>query len=142
MIGLIAATAAGNAARDRLAAAWPGRTVSYDGPVRQAVERAFAECGQVVCFLAAGAVVRLIAPLLADKATDPGVVCVDEALRFAVPLLGGHAGGANDLAQAVAEVLECTPVVTTATDGRYQSLLIEVKDRLARIETKLDEGRK
>ncbi len=117
MIGLIAATAAGNAARDRLAAAWPGRTVSYDGPVRQAVERAFAECGQVVCFLAAGAVVRLVAPLLADKATDPGVVCVDEALRFAVPLLGGHAGGANDLAQAVAEVLECTPVVTTATDA-------------------------
>ncbi len=41
-------------------------------------------------FLATGATVRLIAPLLADKHTDPGVVCVDEARRFAVALAGGH----------------------------------------------------
>ncbi|MCX4913920.1 precorrin-3B C(17)-methyltransferase [Streptomyces sp. NBC_00687] len=117
MIGLISATAAGAAARDRLAAAWPARTRVYDGPVADAVRRAFAECDQLVCFLATGAVVRLVAPLLADKASDPGVVCVDEAGRFAVPLLGGHAGGANDLAREVGEVLGAEPVVTTATDA-------------------------
>ncbi|MFC4612388.1 precorrin-3B C(17)-methyltransferase [Streptomyces maoxianensis] len=117
MIGLISATAAGAAARDRLAAAWPGRTKVYEGPVRDSVERAFAECEQLVCFLAAGAVVRIVAPLLADKSADPGVVCVDEGQRYAVSLLGGHGGGANALAAAVGDVLGAEPVVTTATDS-------------------------
>ncbi|WP_406493229.1 precorrin-3B C(17)-methyltransferase [Streptomyces sp. NBC_00846] len=117
MIGLISATAAGAVARDRLAAAWPGRTAVYEGPVREAVQRAFAEREQLVCFLATGAVVRLLAPLLSDKSSDPGVVCVDEAGRHAVALLGGHGGGANALAEAVGEVLGAAPVVTTATDA-------------------------
>ncbi|MFI7295883.1 precorrin-3B C(17)-methyltransferase [Streptomyces sp. NPDC050121] len=117
MIGLISATAAGAAARDRLAAAWPERTRAYDGPVGDAVRRAFAECEQLVCFLATGAVVRLVAPLLGDKASDPGVVCVDEAGRFAVSLVGGHGGGANELAREVGELLGAEPVVTTATDA-------------------------
>lgn len=117
MIGLISATAAGAAARDRLAAAWPDRVRVYDGPVGDAVRRAFAECEQLVCLLATGAVVRLIAPLLGDKATDPGVVCVDESGRFAVSLVGGHGGGANELAREVGELLGAEPVVTTATDA-------------------------
>ncbi|MFF4258131.1 precorrin-3B C(17)-methyltransferase [Streptomyces sp. NPDC001663] len=117
MIGLISATAAGAAARDRLAAAWPDRTRVYEGPVGDAVRAAFAECEQLVCFLATGAVVRLVAPLLADKKTDPGVVCVDEGGRFAVSLLGGHGGGANELAREVGELLGAEPVVTTATDA-------------------------
>ncbi|MFI6853803.1 precorrin-3B C(17)-methyltransferase [Streptomyces sp. NPDC050416] len=117
MIGLISATAAGAAARDRLAAAWPDRTRVYEGPVGDAVRAAFAQCEQLVCFLATGAVVRLVAPLLAGKAADPGVVCVDEGGRFAVSLLGGHAGGANELAREVGELLGAEPVVTTATDA-------------------------
>jgi cobalt-precorrin 5A hydrolase/precorrin-3B C17-methyltransferase len=117
VIGLISATAAGAAARDRLAAAWPDRTRVYDGPVKDAVRRAFAECEQLVCFLATGAVVRLLAPLLDDKASDPGVVCVDEGGRYAVSLVGGHGGGANELARAVGSVLGAEPVVTTATDA-------------------------
>ncbi|MEU4039289.1 precorrin-3B C(17)-methyltransferase [Streptomyces collinus] len=117
MIGLISATAAGAAARDRLAAAWPDRTRVYDGPVGEAVRAAFAECGQLVCFLATGAVVRLLAPLLGDKAADPGVVCVDEGGRFAVSLVGGHGGGANELAREVGGLLGAEPVVTTATDA-------------------------
>jgi cobalt-precorrin 5A hydrolase/precorrin-3B C17-methyltransferase len=117
VIGLISATAAGAAARDRLASAWPSRTRVYEGSVGDAVRRAFTECEQVVCFLATGAVVRLVAPLLRDKHVDPGVVCVDEAGRFAVSLLGGHEGGANALAREVAAVLEAEPVVTTATDA-------------------------
>ncbi|MEU8985588.1 precorrin-3B C(17)-methyltransferase [Streptomyces sp. NPDC048558] len=117
MIGLISATAAGAAARDRLVTAWPERVRVYDGPVGDAVRRAFAECEQLVCFLATGAVVRLVAPLLSDKATDPGVVCVDEGGRFAVSLVGGHGGGSNELARQVGELLGAQPVVTTATDA-------------------------
>ncbi|MFE5217849.1 MULTISPECIES: precorrin-3B C(17)-methyltransferase [unclassified Streptomyces] len=117
MIGLISATSAGAAARDRLAAAWPDRTRVYEGPVGESVRAAFAECEQLVCFLATGAVVRLLAPLLGDKTADPGVVCVDEGGRFAVSLVGGHGGGANELAREVGGLLGAEPVVTTATDA-------------------------
>ncbi|MEU1293916.1 precorrin-3B C(17)-methyltransferase [Streptomyces sp. NPDC005840] len=117
MIGLISVTAAGAVARDRLAAAWPERTRVYEGPAGDAVRAAFAECAQVVCFLATGAVVRLLAPLLGGKTSDPGVVCVDEGGRFAVSLLGGHGGGANELAREVGALLGAEPVVTTATDA-------------------------
>ncbi|MEU8973528.1 precorrin-3B C(17)-methyltransferase [Streptomyces monashensis] len=117
MIGLISATAAGAAARDRLAAAWPERTRVYEGPVGESVRAAFAECEQLVCFLATGATVRLLAPLLGDKSADPGVVCVDEGGRYAVSLVGGHGGGANELAREVGGLLGAEPVVTTATDS-------------------------
>ena len=67
--------------------------------------------GFVFC-LAAGAVVRLIAPLLQDKATDPAIVVVDETRQFAISLCSGHQGGAEQLARLVAEQLGATPVLT------------------------------
>jgi cobalt-precorrin 5A hydrolase/precorrin-3B C17-methyltransferase len=70
-----------------------------------------------VLFAATGAAVRIVGPLLADKATDPAVVTVDEAGRFVVALVGGHAGGANQLARTVATLLGAEAVVTTATDS-------------------------
>ena len=117
MIGLIAVTTAGRASAARLAAAWPGQTRRYDGPAKQVIPRAWAECGDLVCFLAVGATTRIIAPLLTSKWTDPAVVCVDESARHAVALVGGHAAGANDLAARVAAALGAEPVVTTATDA-------------------------
>ncbi|WP_042376072.1 precorrin-3B C(17)-methyltransferase [Streptacidiphilus melanogenes] len=122
MIGLIAATAAGRQAAAQLAEALAADDCRlYEGPVGDAVRAAFAECTQLVCFLATGATVRLLAPLLSadgsDKHTDPGVVCVDEARRFAVALVGGHEGGANALAVRVAAALDAQAVVTTATDA-------------------------
>jgi cobalt-precorrin 5A hydrolase/precorrin-3B C17-methyltransferase len=144
VIGLISATAAGARARERVAAAWPDRTRVYDGPVGDAVRRAFAECEQLVCFLATGAVVRLVAPLLADKASDPGVVCVDEEGRFAVSLVGGHGGGANELARAVGELLGAEPVVTTATDSAgvpgLDTLGLPVEGDVAKVSRALLDG--
>ncbi len=116
MIGIVAATAAGRRHAEHLAAAWPDAR-SYPGPLVEALPRAYGECDTVAAFAATGAVVRLVAPLLGGKQTDPGVVCVDEACRFAVPVLGGHAGGANELARRLADVLGCTPAVTTASES-------------------------
>ena len=86
------------------------------GDLAATVRRHWGEAGGFVLCCATGIAVRVVAPLLGDKATDPAVVCVDEAEAFTVALCGGHAGGANDLAREVAGLLGSTPVVTTASD--------------------------
>ncbi len=116
MIGLITVTAGGRAAAERLAAALPYAHI-YDEPAAAAIPLAFAECDAIISFLAVGATVRIAAPLITGKYEDPGVVCVDEALRFAIPVLGGHAGGANVLARRVADILGATSVITTAAEA-------------------------
>ena len=77
---------------------------------------AFAQADGIVFVSAMGIAVRAIAPYVADKFADPAVVCVDEKAGFAIPLLSGHVGGANDLARAIADGVGATPVVSTATD--------------------------
>ena len=99
----------------------PG-VVLFDDGARAAVGRAFgappdqSAAGGLVLFMAVGAAVRLIAPFLRDKATDPAVVCVDETCRYAISLLSSHRGGANSLTREVADALGAEPVVTTASD--------------------------
>ncbi len=66
----------------------------------------------VIFGMAAGAVTRLIAPLLQDKATDPAVVVVDGAGQFVVSLCGGHQGGADRLTQVIAAYIGATAVLT------------------------------
>lgn len=92
-------------------------TVVYDEPSTTGLVKAFAECDLVISHLALGATTRIIAPLLQSKKTDPGVLVIDQGGRFVVPLVGGHVGGANELAVKIAEGLQATPVVTTATDS-------------------------
>jgi precorrin-4 C11-methyltransferase len=88
----------------------------FAGALSEQVPSLFARCDQLVFFLAAGAVTRLIAPCLVSKTSDPGVLTVDEAGRFVIALLSGHQGGANAFARTVAGCLGATPVITTASD--------------------------
>lgn len=67
--------------------------------------------GFVFC-LASGAVVRLVAPLLTDKASDPAIVVVDALGKFAISLCGGHQGGSDRLAHHISQMLDCHPVIT------------------------------
>ena len=76
----------------------------------------FSQSDGVVYVGAAGIAVRAIAPHLKSKTTDPAVVVVDECARYAIPILSGHLGGANDLARAIGRVCGALPVLTTATD--------------------------
>lgn len=116
MIGLVAATANGRRNAAHLAEVWPDARL-YDGKTKQALHRAWRECDGIVLFLATGAAVRLIAPMLESKQRDPGVVTVDDAGNFALALCGGHGGGANALATRVADTIGSTPVITTASDS-------------------------
>lgn len=72
--------------------------------------------GFIFC-LATGAVVRLIAPLLTDKSSDPAVVVVDEASHFVISLCSGHQGGADQLTQCLASQIGAAPVLTGAANS-------------------------
>jgi cobalt-precorrin 5A hydrolase len=78
---------------------------------------AWKEYDAIIAILAMGAVVRKIAPLLKDKASDPAVIVINLALDKVVPLLSGHLGGANELSDTIASRLpNCINFVSTATD--------------------------
>lgn len=85
------------------------------GPHLQAL---FREGRPIVALMAAGALIRILAPLLSDKTAEPPVVAVAEDGSAAVPLLGGH-HGANDLARAIAAEIGGVAAVTTAGDLRF-----------------------
>ena len=89
---------------------------AYSGALREQMAGLFAAYDQIVFFVSLGAVVRLIAPHLKSKDEDPGVLVVDDAAQFVIPVLSGHVGGANAYAEQVARLLGATPVVTTASD--------------------------
>ena len=89
---------------------------AYSGAFREEIGTLFTDFDQVVFFVSLGAVVRLIAPHLKSKDEDPGVVVVDDAAQFVIPVLSGHVGGANAMAEQVAALLGATPVLTTASD--------------------------
>ncbi len=72
--------------------------------------------GLVFC-LASGAVVRLIAPLLTDKSSDPAIVVVDPDSKFVISLCGGHQGGADRITQRLSQLLEAQPVLTGASNA-------------------------
>jgi cobalt-precorrin 5A hydrolase len=77
----------------------------------------FANYTGLVYIAPCGVAVRAIAPHLKHKTRDPAVVVVDVCGRWAVSLAGGHEGGANDLAVAVANILSAEPVITTTTEA-------------------------
>ncbi len=116
-IALLAITEGGKRLARQLAAGLPGAVpVPDEGPIGVRLARHWRDFDGFVCIMAAGIVVRAVAPLLEDKRYDPCVVVVDEAGRYAVSLLSGHLGGGNELARQVAARTGGSPVITTASD--------------------------
>ncbi|MBI5124331.1 MAG: cobalamin biosynthesis protein [Candidatus Omnitrophica bacterium] len=95
----------------------PGSSLCIPTRLNEFTKKAFTEFDGIVFCMAAGIAARVIAPCIKDKYTDPAIVVVDEARRFAVSLLSGHEGGANSLAIRVANVLGAEPVITTASES-------------------------
>lgn len=89
---------------------------AYDGALRDEIGPLFERYDQIVFFVSLGAVVRLIAPHLRSKDEDPGVIVVDDAGQYVIPVLSGHVGGANEWSERVADLLGAVPVLTTASD--------------------------
>lgn len=87
-----------------------------DQPQQVQFASAYRQHAQWIMIGASGIAMRFLDGLIADKHTDPALVVVDEAGRFAISLLAGHEGGANALAYRVAALLGAVPVITTATE--------------------------
>ena len=77
----------------------------------------FKEGTAIVGLCASGVLIRILAPLLADKRAESPVLSVAEDGSVVVPLLGGH-NGANRLARRLAEALGGVAAITTAGDVR------------------------
>ncbi len=96
-----------------------GRSIQiYTGSLRETVTQLWPDQDGFIFALATGAVVRLIAPLLQDKATDPAVVVVEETGRQVISLCGGHQGGADALTRQIAHILAAEPVITGAAQSQ------------------------
>ncbi len=85
------------------------------------VEEIFGKFDGLIFICAAGIAVRMIAPHIVSKLSDPAVIVIDERGQNVISLLSGHVGRANELALEIAKAIEANPVITTATDveGRF-----------------------
>ena len=94
---------------------------------------------------------RMIAPFVSDKLSDSPVVVADEAGTFVIPLLSGHMGGANELAEQIARQIGGIPVITTATDVNHTfsvdlfakkcGLSIYNREGIAKVSAKILDGK-
>lgn len=96
---------------------------TYHDAIAAEIRRRWGQHRHIILIMASGVAVRAIAPLLTHKASDPAVVCLDEAGRSVIPLLGGHQAGANELAHRIAAITGGHAAITTASDVQHKPAL-------------------
>ncbi|EMY78567.1 cobalamin biosynthesis protein [Leptospira weilii serovar Ranarum str. ICFT] len=97
-------------------------------PMDKTLRETFREYDCHIFVVSVGAVVRMIAPLLENKKTDPAVLCVDDRANFSVCVLSGHVGRGNFFTERLAETLSNIPVITTASDVS-ETLTVDILGR-------------
>ena len=88
----------------------------YDDSTSIKIVDLFKSNDALICLFSLGAVIRLIAPHIKDKKTDPAVIVIDDQAQFVISVLSGHLGGANELSNDIAQKINSVPVITTAAD--------------------------
>jgi cobalt-precorrin 5A hydrolase len=88
----------------------------FSEPSAQLVAKLFKGYDALICIFSLGAVIRMVAPHLIDKKSDPAVLVIDDRAKNVISALSGHLGGANALSRLVASFLGAQPVITTAAD--------------------------
>jgi cobalt-precorrin 5A hydrolase len=83
---------------------------------KEIVNDIFLKFDFLIFIMSTGIVVRMIAPLLKSKISDPGIIVIDENGNNVISLLSGHLGGANEMTIEISKFLGSNPVITTASD--------------------------
>lgn len=96
---------------------------------------------------AIGIAVRLISRFVKNKFEDSPVLVMDEKGEYIIPILSGHIGGANEIANLIASKFNCKSIITTATDlenkfavdifAKKNKLKIMNHDGIKKISTKI-----
>ena len=123
----------------------------FDMPTAEFVRRLWDSHDALVFISSAGIATRLCAPLLDHKTKDPAVLCMDDLGRYVIPILSGHIGGGNKLAERISQITGAIAVITTATDIRgiqapdiyamENGLRIEENSQLTRVTAMMVDGR-
>ncbi|MEL6439443.1 MAG: precorrin-3B C(17)-methyltransferase [Cyanobacteria bacterium J06621_8] len=92
-------------------------TFYYQNSLKEHLVSIWADHNAFIFCLALGAVVRLITPLLQDKASDPAVVVIDSEGKYVISLCGGHQGKADLLTELIAQQISAVPIITGASAG-------------------------
>ena len=86
--------------------------------IEESIDEIWANSDAIIWFTATGIVVRKIARLLESKTKDPAILVMNLSRTQVIPLLSGHIGGANELAQKLIDVIPgLVSFITTATDS-------------------------
>lgn len=128
----------------------PREQITKNDWISQWTRQMFQTKGALIFIGATGIAVRAIAPFVKDKYEDPAVLVIDERGRYVIPILSGHMGGANELAEKISKLIGATAVITTATDlegvfavdefARRNDLLIGNRDLAKQISVRLLSG--
>ena len=94
----------------------PSSVEYVSAPLHEWAEKQMREKNALLFISACGIAVRAIAPSVTDKLQDAPVLVMDEMGKHIIPILAGHMGGANELAEYLAKLTGAEPVITTATD--------------------------
>ncbi|WLT09382.1 hypothetical protein RAM19_04250 [Bartonella apihabitans] len=95
-----------------------GSDITIVDDIANSIKEAFLSGRPIIAFCASGILIRILAPLLKDKFSEPPVLCITEDGSSVVPLLGANIG-ANDLASDLAKLLDSHAAITTSGYLRF-----------------------
>jgi cobalt-precorrin 5A hydrolase len=98
--------------------------------LNELVGKLFKDYQYIVFIMATGIVVRVIAPYINSKFSDPAILVTDEKGTNIISLLSGHMGGANEMTQYISNLIGANPVITTATDVNKKASLDMIAKKL------------
>ncbi|MEN9217110.1 MAG: precorrin-3B C(17)-methyltransferase, partial [Gloeomargarita sp. HHBFW_bins_162] len=87
---------------------------TYTHSLREHLTHIWSENRAIILGLTLGAVVRLIAPLLTDKHSDPIILCIPESGEYVITVCGGHQHQGDKLCQLIANLLGMQAIITDA----------------------------
>jgi len=111
---VVSLTPAGQVLGERIAVTAGCEHLHRPEPFAETVQSRFRAGHRLVMITATGIAVRVLAPVIMDKHSDPAVLVLDENGYFVVPLLSGHEGGGNEWGRKIAAAIGAECVITSA----------------------------